>query len=216
MVLPGFETWQIGLDGVNTLEPVYVDMSGKGTAEITPDNLFTAPIQIAAQGNRIELLIRAPKREGSYTLSSLATRDIFPAAGGAFDIARFVVAGSDVKMNIPATLPKPKREYPLIEDKDIVAYRTFHFGQGERADLLTGFGFTVDGDLYDGDGLSDASEGGNVRANGSSRPKPTTCIPSTCTRTRFNSLPSTESRASRLRSGIRSRFLRSATASTGS
>ncbi len=149
MVLPWFETWQIGLDGVNTLEPVYFEMSGKGTVEITPDNLFTAPIQIAAQGNRIELLIRAPKREGSYTLSSLATRDIFPAAGGAFDIARFVVAGSHVKMNIPATLPKPKREYPLIEDKDIVAYRTFHFGQGERTDLLTGFGFTVDGDLYD-------------------------------------------------------------------
>ncbi|HVR45587.1 MAG TPA: hypothetical protein VMT95_02915 [Candidatus Binatia bacterium] len=29
-------------------------------------------------GNRIELLLRAPKTEKSYTLSSLDTRDIFP------------------------------------------------------------------------------------------------------------------------------------------
>lgn len=149
LALPGFETWQVGLDGVNTLEPAYVDMSGRGMAEITPDNLFAAPIQPVAQGSRIKLLVRAPKREGSYALSSLATRDIFPSAGGAFDVARFVVSGTPVRMSVPSTLPKPAREYPIIEDREIVARRRFLFSQGSRTDLLTGFGFTVNGSLYD-------------------------------------------------------------------
>jgi suppressor of ftsI len=148
MALPGFDAWQIGLDGINTLEPYYVDMSAKGVTEITPENLFTAPIQLVAQGNRVELLLRAPKTEGSYTLSALATRDIFPSAGGQFDIARFVVSGSPLAMKIPSRLPVPAREYPIIEEKDVAVHRTFHFGQGPRTDLLTGFGFTVDGKLY--------------------------------------------------------------------
>ena len=125
-----------------------LDMSGEGVTKITPENLFTAPIQLAAQANRIELLLRAPKKEGTYALSSLASDRIFPAAGQKFDIARFVVGGSPVKMGIPAKLPKPTREYPLIEDKDIVAQRTFVFGQGPRKDLLTGFGFFINGELY--------------------------------------------------------------------
>jgi suppressor of ftsI len=149
LVLPGFETWQIGFDGINTLGALPLDMSGTGVTEITPENLFTAPIQLAAQANRVELLLRAPKTEGTYTLSSLATREIFPAAGGKFDVARFVVGGSAVKMSIPTGLPKPTREYPLIDEKEIVAHRRFVFGQGERRDLLTGFGFTVNGALYD-------------------------------------------------------------------
>jgi suppressor of ftsI len=148
MALPGFDAWQIEFDGVNTLTPMYLDMSGAGTTEITPENLFTAAIQLASQGNRVELLLRAPKKEGTYALSSLATSRIRPAAGEKFDIAQFVVSGSPVKMGIPATLPKPTREYPVIEAKEIVAHRKFLFGQGERRDLLTGFGFTIDGVLY--------------------------------------------------------------------
>ncbi len=148
LALPGFEAWQIGFDGINLLEATPIDMSGSGVTEITPENLFTAPIRLAAQGNRIELLVKAPKTEGTYTLSSLDTRDIFPAAGGRFDVARFLVSGSSVKMGIPTELPKPTREYPIIEDKDIVAHRRFVFDQGPRKDLLTGFGFTINGKLY--------------------------------------------------------------------
>lgn len=148
LALPDFEAWQIGFDGINTLEPLPLDMSGSGVTKITPENLFTAPIRLAAQGNRIELLLRAPKTEKSYTLSSLDTRDIFPSAGGKFDIARFHVRGTPMNMGIPAKLPKPHREYPIIEDKDIVARRKFVFGQGARRDLLTGFGFTINGKLY--------------------------------------------------------------------
>lgn len=148
MALPGFEAWQIGFDGVNTLEPIPLDMSGAGVTKITPENLFSSPIRLAAQANRIELLLRAPKKEGTYTLSSLANDRIVPASTKAFDIAAFVVGGSPVKMGIPSSLPKPTREYPVIEKKDVVAYRKFVFGQGPRKDLLTGFGFTVDGVLY--------------------------------------------------------------------
>jgi suppressor of ftsI len=148
MALPDFEVWQIGFDGINTLEPLPLDMSGAGVTTITPENLFSAPIQLAAQANRIELLLRAPKKEGSYVLSSLASDRIRPAAGEKFDIARFVVGGSPVKMGIPADLPKPTREYPIIKAKDIVAHRTFLFGQGARQDLLTGFGFDINGVLY--------------------------------------------------------------------
>jgi len=148
LALPGFDAWQIGFDGINLLEAAQLDMSGSGVTEITPENLFTAPIRLAAQANRIELLVRAPKAEGTYTLSSLAAREIFPWAGGPFDVAKFHVAGGAVKMGIPTELPKPTREYPVIEDKDIVSRRRFVFDQGPRTDLLTGFGFTVNRKLY--------------------------------------------------------------------
>jgi suppressor of ftsI len=148
MALPGFETWEIGLDGINTLTAFQFDMSGSGVTEVNRQNLFTAPIGLLVEGNRFELLVRAPKTEGTYTLSSLATRDVFPSLGEKFDIARFHVSGSSVKMGIPNELPKPTREYPVIEEKDIVARRTFNFGQGPRKDLLTGFGFTINGNLY--------------------------------------------------------------------
>lgn len=148
LALPGFETWEIGFDGINTLEALELDMSGEGVTKITPENLFTAPIRLAAQANRIELLLRAPKKEGSYVLSSLASDRIVPAAGQKFNLARFVVAGTPVTMGIPGKLPKPTREYPLITEKDIVAHRTFYFGQGARKDLLTGFGFFINDVLY--------------------------------------------------------------------
>jgi suppressor of ftsI len=148
LALQGFEAWAIGFDGINTLEPLPLDMSGAGVIKITPENLFTAPVQLAAQANRIELLLRAPAKEGSYLLSSLASDRIKPALGEKFDIARFVVEGTAVKMGIPSKLPKPTREYPIIRDGDIVAHRKFLFGQGPRTDLLTGFGFTINGVLY--------------------------------------------------------------------
>ncbi len=148
MVLAGFDVWQIGFDGVNTLEPIYLDMTGKGVTTITPENLFSAPIRLTAPANRIELLIRAPKTPGTYKLSSLASNGIDFEPRPAFDIADFVVAGSPVTMGIPKKLPVPTREYPVITKADIVRYRTFVFNQGPRTDLLTGFGFTVNDQLY--------------------------------------------------------------------
>src|SRR5579862_3351936 len=68
LVLPGFQAWEIGFDGVNLLKPAYVDMSGKNTTLVTPINVFTAPIRFAFSGNRIELLLQAPQAPGTYAL----------------------------------------------------------------------------------------------------------------------------------------------------
>ncbi|HTA38197.1 MAG TPA: multicopper oxidase domain-containing protein, partial [Candidatus Acidoferrales bacterium] len=147
LALPGFDVWQIGFDGVNTLKPIYIDMSGKGISEVTPENLFNSKSRLAMSANRIELLIRAPKKAGTYQFKSLPSDRIFFKLP-ALPIANFVVSGNPVTMGIPAKLPTPTREYPVISSTDIVNKRTFKFEQGARSDLLMGFGFTIDGKLY--------------------------------------------------------------------
>jgi suppressor of ftsI len=149
LTLPGFEAWQIGLDGINTLTPIYKDISGKDTAVITPHNFFSAPIRFAMSGNRVELLLRAPKKEGTYTLASLATQGVEWMPRPKIDLAAFVVSGEPVEMGIPAHLPVPTREYPLIADADIKARRIFSLESGPNPRLLFDGGFTIDGKLYD-------------------------------------------------------------------
>ena len=63
-----FEAWQIGFDGINTLKPLYIDMSGSGVTKITPENLFSSPIRLAAQANRIELLLQRRTSGNVYAL----------------------------------------------------------------------------------------------------------------------------------------------------
>jgi suppressor of ftsI len=147
LTLPDFAAWQIGFDGVNTLKPLPLDMSGKGTSVVTPKNLFTAPVRLAMSGNRIELLLTAPKKPGTYTLSSLMSDGIFDKLP-TLALAQFVVGGNPVTMSIPKTLPTPTREYPVIVPDDIVKYRTFTFDQGPNTALLPGFGFTINDQLY--------------------------------------------------------------------
>ncbi len=149
LALPEFYAWQIGFDGVNTLQAYSFDMTGAHTTLVTPENLFTAPIQVAAAANRIELLLQAPKKEGTYALSSLASSNLPPSPGPKFELARFVVTGGPKNMRVPTVLPRPRREYPIIGDRDIVTTRRFLFSEGPRKDLLTGFGFTINGALYD-------------------------------------------------------------------
>ena len=162
LAIPGFDAWQIGFDGVNTLKPIYIDMSGKGVTEVTPENLFSSKNRLAMSANRIELLLRAPQKPGTYTMKSLASDRIFFKLP-ALPMANFVVSGNPVTMSIPKKLPVPTREYPVIEDKDIVNKRTFKFDQGARTDLLMGFGFTINGNLYQMDAVPTAVRSGNVR-----------------------------------------------------
>jgi FtsP/CotA-like multicopper oxidase with cupredoxin domain len=147
LALPGFETYVIGFDGVNTLKPIPTPMTGKGVKVITPENMLDAPIRFAFPANRIEFLIKAPAKPGTYTLSSLAQSKIFDDFP-TLDFAQFVVSGKPVNMSIPSTLPVPTREYPLIAPSDVKTKRKFVFDQGSRTDLLMGFGFTVNGKLY--------------------------------------------------------------------
>jgi suppressor of ftsI len=149
LALPGFDVWEIGFDGINLLEPRPKDMSGAGVSVVTPENLFTAPVRVTAEANRIELLIRAPQKPGSYKLSSLASNGVSFEPIPAIELAEFVVSGSPLKMAIPAKLPKPVREYPVIRDDEIVNRRTLVFSEGPASEILTGFGFKIDGTFYD-------------------------------------------------------------------
>lgn len=147
LVLPGFESWEIGRDGINLLEATSIDMSGRGVALITPENLFSAPIRYAFSANRIELLIRAPGRPGTYTLSSLANSGFmgnFPT----LHLATFAVAGAPVSMSVPEKLPVPTREYPLIAQKEIKTRRKYVFSQGSCTEILTGLCFMINDELY--------------------------------------------------------------------
>ena len=150
LALPGFTNWTIAFDGVNLEAPKLTDISGADTPIVDEHNLFTAPYRLAMEGNRIELLIQAPAQAGSYKLSSLPTHGISDSTYGAMDLVEFVVSGPPVTMGIPAKLPRPEREYPLVTDADLTgAPRTFRFSEGPNDQLCMGFGFTVNDKLYE-------------------------------------------------------------------
>jgi suppressor of ftsI len=149
LALPGFLVWQIGFDGVNTLKPILKDMSGAGTPVINAGNLRTAKMRQALPGNRIELLLQAPAKPGTYTLTSLASDGIAFGKVQAMNFMNFVVSGAPVTMGIPKTLPVPTREYPVITEAMVGnRKRKFVLDQGPRTDLLMGFGFTINNELY--------------------------------------------------------------------
>jgi FtsP/CotA-like multicopper oxidase with cupredoxin domain len=147
LVLPGMDVFQIEVDGVNFLEPALLHQ--RGTTKVTAKNLFDGSTIVAAPGNRNELLIRAPKAPGTFTLSAVANDGISFQAWPKFELARFVVSGSPVQMGIPGSLPVPTREYPLIERSEVVRSRTVTFSQGNNSGLLTGYAFYINGELYD-------------------------------------------------------------------
>ncbi|HEY1975680.1 MAG TPA: multicopper oxidase domain-containing protein [Candidatus Baltobacteraceae bacterium] len=150
LILPGFESWLIGFDGVNLLKPQSKDMSGKGTTVVTHENLLTAPMMIASSGNRVEFLFKAPADPGTYTFASMANEGLYFRLIPKLNFARFVVRGNAVDMSIPKKLPKPSREYPLIPQSRVREYRKFVFAeQLNRTDLLFGVAFTINGKLYD-------------------------------------------------------------------
>jgi FtsP/CotA-like multicopper oxidase with cupredoxin domain len=147
LVFPGLDVFQIGFDGVNFLAPAQTVFDYTGT--LTPANMFSAHTRLTSPGNRIELLVRAPKTPGVFTMSAAATNGVAFMPFPKFDLAQFVVGGAPVSMNIPAKLPTPTREYPIISDSEVVARRTITYSEGPDSTLLTGFGFFIDGKLYD-------------------------------------------------------------------
>ena len=129
--LPGFEMYVIGYDGVNVLAP----------------QLLSVP-QLLTMGGRLEVLLRAPSTAGTYMLSAVAdATDQHPWP--AFPLMQFNVSGTPVSMGIPASLPTPTREYPLIADSEITGTRSVLFNnQFPNPALLFGTGLTVNGSLY--------------------------------------------------------------------
>jgi suppressor of ftsI len=146
LVLPGFEVYLIGMDGVNFAKPE------RGAADMS-SAIWMAP------GNRAELLIRAPAQPASGTLQALARMASAPNVLGEsmgemmampqIQLANFIVDGAPQDMQIPQDLPLPSREYPLITGDDIVNRRTITFTMrtGSKS-ILTGFEFLLDGRLY--------------------------------------------------------------------
>ncbi|HET9391905.1 MAG TPA: multicopper oxidase domain-containing protein [Candidatus Rubrimentiphilum sp.] len=147
LVLPGMDVYQIGVDGVNFLEPALLKQTG--TTMVTPANVFDGSTILASSGNRNELLIRAPQTPGTYTLSAAANDGISVNPYPRLDLAKFVVSGTPVHMEIPKRLPVPKREYPIITKQQVVRNRTVTFDTGTTTEILTGFSFTVNGQFYD-------------------------------------------------------------------
>jgi len=147
LVLPGFEVYLIGVDGVNFAEPerAGADMDSA---------IWMAP------GNRAELLIRAPAQPASGTLQAMARMATAPnvlsesmgevMAMPSVDLAGFIVDGAPQDMQIPQDLPLPSREYPLITNDEIVKRRTITFTMRTGStSILTGFEFLLDGQLYE-------------------------------------------------------------------
>ena len=136
LVLPGFEVYVIGRDGVNFPVPLLLDQTNPA------NNIFLT------NAGRIELLVRAPQTPGTYKLSGLAitTPGIHPWPK--FDLLSITVAGTPVAMSIPAALPTPTREYPLITPGEIVGSRTVVFNSSASTTILPGTAMLVNGAVY--------------------------------------------------------------------
>lgn len=136
--LPGFEVYVIAHDGVNLLAPQQVPQTGNNSIQVPT-------------GGRVELLVRAPS-SGTSMLAALEINDPnhpWPL----FGLAQFVVSGSPVSMNIPASLPTPTREYPLIADGEIIGRRSVTFAANPTNSILFGTALTVNGNVYDETGV---------------------------------------------------------------
>ena len=147
LVLPGMNVYIIAQDGVNFPAPVLVNQTG--TTMVTPANLYDGTTVEFPGGSRVELLIQAPQTPGTYSLSSVPVTNVAFQNFPGFTFAQFVVSGSPMNMGIPQTLPLPSREYPLIAESDIQARHSVTFSEGPAPQLLFGFGFFVNGQLYD-------------------------------------------------------------------
>jgi len=169
LVLEGFEVWQIGFDGVNLTAPNPKNMSGiddQGNIveQLTAKNFITAPVRMSMPGNRIELLIKAPKKPGTYALKSLGSDGLNGGKLPTYTLAQFTVAGNELDMKIPRTLPKPTREYPIIGEVPESRKKTFTYsvaGLDTPPAVLTGLAFYVNGELYDEMGIPTTVELGS-------------------------------------------------------
>ncbi|MBV9224212.1 MAG: multicopper oxidase family protein [Acidobacteriaceae bacterium] len=153
LLLPDFETYLIAQDGINLLKPEEACSSEKSASRLAP-------------GNRLEFLIRAPERPVRSTLTAIAHSS--PMTGSmpqmmlsesmgemmdhpAMGLAQFIVGDTGSgKMAIPSSLPTPLREYPLIDDSEILARRTIVLSMKKtNRRILTGYEFLIDNRLYE-------------------------------------------------------------------
>jgi suppressor of ftsI len=148
LIFPGMEVWQIGFDGVNLPNPTLKDMSGDvGPDGLHPKNFIAAPVRMTVPGNRIEFLIKAPDKPGTYMFSSKKA-DALHGPDRNIDFIQFVVSGDKMNMAIPEKLPRTTREEPPIGPNAKPRTFTLSFN-GSTDRVLTGFEFLVNKTLYD-------------------------------------------------------------------
>ena len=105
---------------------------------------------LMAPGQRIDVLVQAGK-PGTYAFRAAPYDEGYAAPTG--PIARLVVEGDPLPMNLPAKLPTLPEK--LIGDEEITGTRLLTFSQArvdiERAEFWQTFRFMVDGKTFDAD-----------------------------------------------------------------
>ena len=143
-----------GLGG-HTLNPIARDgipLSRMGlTVPRKPDQPTDYPgAMLMAPGQRIDVLVQAGK-PGTYAFRAAPYDEGYAAPTG--PIARLVVEGDPLPINLPAKLPTLPEK--LIGDEEITGTRLLTFSQArvdiERAEFWQTFRFMVDGKTFDAD-----------------------------------------------------------------
>jgi suppressor of ftsI len=127
----------IAMDGNNFDEPYYRPY------------VFNAHQVILGPANRAEFLIKAIKTPGKYNILQLQQNAQFLAAAQKI-IAVIEIAGDEIDMKIPVSLPPITRD-PPITDKEIVRERKFVFSglfPGVQNPVV-GIDFRINNQLYD-------------------------------------------------------------------
>jgi FtsP/CotA-like multicopper oxidase with cupredoxin domain len=117
IAVEGHEMHLIALDGINFGAPRTIPAYGPGG----PEQVLLAP------ANRAEFLIKGASTPGIYKVLQRAQSQQFLDSPEK-TICEIEIAGAPVDMGLPATLPLPTRNYPLIQPSEIKRVRTFEFG----------------------------------------------------------------------------------------
>jgi FtsP/CotA-like multicopper oxidase with cupredoxin domain len=117
IAVEGHEMNLIALDGINFAAPRIIPAYGPGG----PEQVLLAP------ANRAEFLIKAVATPGLYKVLQRAQSQQFLDSPEKV-ICEIEIAGEAMDMGLPASLPLPTRNYPLIQPSEIKRVRTFEFG----------------------------------------------------------------------------------------
>ena len=129
--LDGHVMHVIGYDGVNLPQPQ------------------EAQVVTLAPANRVEVLVKAGAPGGYAFRQNPVTGEQFENNSGMI-LANINVANAPKDMALPASLPIPTRNYPLIKPAEISRRQTLTYGSVfPDSSMLTGIGFNINGTPYD-------------------------------------------------------------------
>lgn len=140
--LEGHRFHQIARDGIPLAR---MDLAPPHTSQQAIDN---PQAMITAPGQRIDVLVKAGA-PGTYALRALPYDQGYPSPTG--PVARLVVEGDPLPMELPKKLPPPPTK--MIEDKEITGTRTLTLSQkpleNDARSHWQEFRFLVDGKTFD-------------------------------------------------------------------